>query len=136
MQPMTIMVWQAGWLALAPMLQGLILSVLLDHSSMSRIYDNLLKVLQSKGRALAVDSPNELWSMKHTTYQTDGSWGVLMSIPTFDPKDTMKSFEFINFPTIHSSSVKPLRWNINPAIYAEHVTLYPNTISHMSIELH
>ena len=59
-----------------------------------------------------------------------------MSIPTFDPKDTMKSFEFINFPTIHSSSVTPLRWNINPAIYAEHVTLYPNTISHLSIELH
>ena len=122
--------------ALAPMLQGLIPSVLLDHSSMSRIYENLLKQVQSKGRALAVDSPNELWSMKHTTYQTDGSWGVLMSIPTFDPKDTMKSFEFINFPTIHSSSVKPLRWNINPAIYAEIVTLYPNVISHLSIELH
>ena len=117
--------------ALTPILQGFIPSVVMDAASIVHIFKTVQEHVAAKGLTLGINNPNEIFTLKTTTYQRNGNWELLLSLPTMMLEDKMPGFKFINFPKIQNGI--PLIWDVEEALFAASPMIYPNQISYIQI---
>ena len=117
--------------ALTPILQGFIPSVVMDGASIVHIFDTVKEQVAAKGLVLGIKDPNEIFTLKTTTYQRNGNWELLLSLPTMKLEDRMEGFQLINFPKIQNNV--PLIWDVGEALFAASPMIYPDHISYVEI---
>ena len=77
---------------LTPILQGFIPSVVMDAVSIVHIFETVKANVATKGLTLGINNPNEIFTFKTTTYQRNGNWKLLLSLPTMMLEDKMLGF--------------------------------------------
>ena len=117
--------------ALTPILQGFIPSVVMDAASIVHIFETVQENVAAKGLILGINDPNEIFTLKTTTYQRNGNWELLLSLPTMMLEDKMEGFQLINFPKIQNDV--PLIWDVEEALFAASPMIYPDHISYVQI---
>ena len=117
--------------ALTPILQGYIPSVVMEAASIVHIFETVKANVAAKGLTLGIKNPNEIFTLKTTTYQCNGNWEPLLSLPTMILEDKMPRFRLINYPKIQNGI--PLIWDVEEALFAASPMIYPHQISYVQI---
>ena len=119
--------------AITPLLQGIIPTYVVTPADLIELFHLVKDSAKQKGWQLALASPNEILQLKPMTFQRDGAFEMLISLPVVDPKMEFNTYHLINLPVLRGHT--PTIWDLPDMVFGLRPTLYPDSAEYISMNV-
>ena len=106
-----------------PLIQGQITHNILDPLQTKELLKQTQQLADKHDLQVMVTNPIDILKSSATTFATETTWFVLLSLPLTHKSEKMEAFRFLNIPWFYKNWT--IQWQLEPGVVAMKPGLYP-----------
>ena len=107
-----------------PLIQGQVTHSILDPLQTKNLLEQTQQLADKYDLQVMATNPIDILKSSVTTFATETTWFVLLSLPLTHKSEKLEAFRFLNIPWFYKNWT--IQWRLEPGIVAMKPGLYPN----------